>query len=181
MSKDLYQKITIFKNKSNNFMDIFAYFESKINYLSYKLKYPEAATDFIIYLYELLIELDLSRLIDDESILKYVRKCLRNKSTKLYYKINVDKSHIVFNSDVEVLESIEKINSRDDYSNIIFNDLISFLKPRQKQIVFYKFYLQLSDIEISKILQISRQAINKSEKIALKTLRTELFKDGCYV
>jgi DNA-directed RNA polymerase specialized sigma subunit len=71
----------------------------------------------------------------------------------------------------------DKDNSSDEYSNILFDDLISLLKPKQKQIMFYKFYLQLSDIEIAKILIILRQAINKAERVAFKILRAELCKE----
>lgn len=180
MPTDLFKKITLFQDKSNNFMDIFPYFNSKINYLSYKLKYPEASTDLTIFLYELVLKLDLHKLIDDEAILKYIKKCLQNNSIKLSYKINFDKNHIIFNSDTEILDLIDKDNFSDEYSNILFDDLISILNPKQKQIMFYRFYLQLSDIEITKILKISRQAINKAERVALKILRTELCKEGCY-
>ncbi|NFQ95513.1 RNA polymerase subunit sigma-24, partial [Clostridium botulinum] len=44
MPTDLLKKIKLFQEKSNNFMDVLSYFDSKINYLSYKLKYPEAYT-----------------------------------------------------------------------------------------------------------------------------------------
>ena len=56
----------------------------------------------------------------------------------------------------------------------MFRDLILSLKPRQKQITFYKFYLQLSDIEIAEIFKISRQAVNKAQRLALKNLKTRL-------
>lgn len=178
MPTDLHQKIIIFQDKSNNFMDILSYFNSKINYLSYKLRYPEASTDLTIYLYQLIPKLDLRKLIDDETISKYVKKCLENKSIKLSYKINFDKNHIIFNSDTEILDLMDKDNFSDEYSNILFDDLISLLKPNQKQIMFFKFYLQLSDIEIAKILKISRQAIHKTQIVALKILKTELCKEG---
>lgn len=174
MPTNLLAKITIFQHKSDNFMDILPCFNSKINYLSYKLKYPEASTDLIIYLYELVLRLDLNKFTIDDEILKYIRKCLHNKSIKLSHIINFDKNFILFNSDEEILDLIDKNNSSNEYSNIIFNDLISSLRTKQKQIIFYKFYLQLTDIEIARIFNISRQSINKTQRLALKILKANL-------
>ncbi len=70
MPTDLLKKIKLFQEKSNNFMDVLSYFDSKINYLSYKLKYPEAYTDLIIYLYELTLQLEVKKFNYDEEILK---------------------------------------------------------------------------------------------------------------
>lgn len=180
MPTDLFYEIKLFQKNSNNFMDILPYFNSKINYLSYKLKYPEAHTDLVIYLYELILKLDLYKLNDSEVILKYVKKCLENKSINLSYKINFYKNNFIFNSNAEILDLMDKDNFSDEYSNIIFNDLISLFKPKQKQILFYKFYLQLSDIEIAKILKISRQAVNKTERVCLKMLKTKLCREVKY-
>ncbi|SFC39889.1 RNA polymerase sigma factor [Clostridium uliginosum] len=181
MPTDLFQKIKIFQYKLRCFMDILSYFNSKINYLSYMLKYPEASTDLIIYLYELVLKLDLKKFNSDEEILKYIKKCLKNKSTNLYYKINSYRNLITYNSDEELLNILNENNSNNDYSDIIFIDLISSLSFRQKEIIFYKFYIQLSDIEIATRLKISRQAVNKSIRIALKNLKNKLIKEVDYV
>lgn len=181
MPINLLKEIALFQNKSNNFIYILECFNSKINYLSYKLEYPEAKTDFIIYLYELLKLINNKKFENDKDILMYINKCLENKSIALFNKNVKAKGLISFTSETELLDLINHEENNNEYSDIIFNDLISLLKPRQKQIMFYKFYLQLSDIEIAKILKISRQAINKSEKVAFKILKTELCKEGCYV
>ncbi|KIL09073.1 RNA polymerase subunit sigma-24 [Clostridium botulinum] len=181
MPTDLLKKIKLFQEKSNNFMDILSYFDSKINYLSYKLKYPEAYTDLIIYLYELTLQLEVKKFNHDEEILKYMRRCLNNKSINLYYKINSYKNFITYNSDEELLNVLDKNTNNDEYSNVVFKDLISSLKPKQKKIIFLKFYLQLSDVEIAERLKISRQAVNKSKRQALEFLKNILYREEIYV
>ena len=181
MPTELLKKIKLFKEQSNNFMDILSYFDSKIKYLSYKLKYPEASTDLIIYLYELTLKLDLKKFNDDDEVLKYIRRCLNNKSINLYYKINSHENFITYNSDEELLNILDKNITNNEYSNIVFKDLISLLKPKQKIIIFIKFYLQLSDVEIANKLKISRQAVNKSKRQALKFLKNTLYKETIYV
>ncbi|NOW25284.1 RNA polymerase sigma factor (sigma-70 family) [Clostridium butyricum] len=79
-----------------------------------------------------------------------------------------------FTSETEILDVIDINDRSDEYSDIRFNDLISILKPKQKEITFYKFYMQFSDVEIAKMLKISRQAVNKTQRLALRNLKTQL-------
>lgn len=179
MPTELITKISSFKEDSNSFVDILNYFESKINYLSYSLKYPEASTDLTIFLYELLPKLNLDKFKCDDEILHYIKKCLQNKAIKLSYKVTSDKNAVCFNSNEEIIDLLDNESKNDDFSNILFNDLISLLKPKQKQMVLYKFYYDLSDSEIAKIFKISRQAVNKSLKKSLNTLKAELSREKC--
>jgi len=170
----LLYEIKTFHTSQKNFNDILIYFSSKIKYLSYKLKYPEAETDLIIYVYELLKLIDEHKFNTDKDLLMYTNKCLENKSIALFHKIAKDKESMSFTSETDILDAISCEERNDEYSDIIFNDLISSLNPKQKKIIFYKFYLQLSDIEIAKIFKISRQAVNKAQSAALKILKAKL-------
>ncbi|OOM82621.1 bacteriocin UviA [Clostridium puniceum] len=174
METKLLQEIIIFQDNQKNFIDILAYFNSKIKYLSYKLKYPEAETDLIIYLYEFLKLIDIKRFETDKDSLMYINKCLENKSIALFHQMLKDKESMSFASEIEILDVINSEDKNDEYSDIIFNDLISSLSPKQKKIIYYKFYLQLSDVEIAKIFKISRQAVNKIQRMALNNLKTKL-------
>ncbi|BCZ49294.1 DNA-directed RNA polymerase sigma-70 factor [Clostridium gelidum] len=174
MPTNLLQQITIFQNNQENFIDILAYFKSKIKYLSYKLKYPEAETDLIIYLYEFLNLINPKKFETDKDLSMYINKCIKNKSIALFHKVDKDKTLMIFTSETEILDVINCEEKNDEYSDIIFNDLISSLSPKQRKIIFYKFYLQLSDIEIAEMFKISRQAVNKTQRIAFKNLKADL-------
>lgn len=181
MPTSLLKTVSLFQNNSDNFINILCHFESKINYLSYKLNYPEASSDLVIYLFELLLKLDCNKFNSDEQILKYIRKCIENKAIHLSYKLIYDKKFIFFNSDEEIVNLIDENTSNNYLSNIVFKDLISFLKPKQQKIIIYKFYYGLSDNEIAKIFQISRQAVNKSLRNCLKKIKLELSMEALYV
>lgn len=99
---------------------------------------------------------------------------LKNKSIALFHKISKDKDLISFTSETEILDVINYEKKNTEYSDIMFNDLISSLNNKQRKIMFYKFYLQLSDIEIAKIFKMSRQAVNKAKRVALKNLKAKL-------
>lgn len=174
MPTELLQKSTIFQDDKQNFMEILDSFNFKIKYLSYKLKYPEAETDLIIYLFELLKSLDLKKFETDQDLKMYINRCLKNKSIKLFNKIVKGNECISFTSETEMLDGIDYENRNDEYSDIMFADLISSLRPKQKETIFYKFYLQLSDIEIAKIFKISRQAVHKTQRLALENLKMQL-------
>ncbi len=169
----LIDELRTFQKNQENFMEILVYFNSKIKYLSYKLKYPEAETDLIIYLYEVLKLINEKRFNADKDLLNYINKCLKNRAAALFNSINREKEFLSFTSEVEILDVLNCEDENDEYSDIIFNDFISSLSPRQREIIFYKFYLQLSDIEIANLLKISRQAVNKAQRLALKNLRSK--------
>lgn len=173
-TKLLLSEVKTFRNNQENFMNILYYFNSKIKYLSYKLRYPEAETDLIIYLYELLKLINEQRFKTDRDLLMYVNRCLKNKSIALFRKIVKDKEALSFTSETAILEVLNCEAANDEYSDVVFHDLISPLNSRQKKIIFYKFYLQLSDIEIAKLLSISRQAVNKAQRVVLKNLKAKL-------
>lgn len=174
MPTELKNNIIMFKDTNEKFMDILSCFNVKIKFLSYKLKYPEAETDLIIYLFELLKTLNIKRFKEDKEILAYVNTCLKNKSIYLHNKNNNYTDKVALTPENEILDYININEQTSDYSNVFFKNLISTLKPKYRKIIFYKFYLQLSDIEISKIFNISRQAVNKNKRKALKDLKKQL-------
>lgn len=174
MGTNLLEEIIIFQDNEENFMNIFSYFNSKIKYLAYKLRYPEAETELIIYLYELLKLLNPNKFEKEQDIVAYINRCLKNRSIFLHNKVFKDKELMSFTSETEILDVININDRSDEYSDIRFNDLISSLKPKQRQITFYKFYMQFSDVEIAEMLNISRQAVNKTQRLALRNLKTQL-------
>ncbi len=55
-----------------------------------------------------------------------------------------EKEFLKFTSEIEILDILNCEEKNDEHSDIIINELISSLSSRQKKIIFYKFYLQLS-------------------------------------
>lgn len=163
--------LTLFKYDSENFLDIINYFHPKLTYCSYKLKYPEAYTDLIIYLYELIKKINLDKFKIDSEASKYIHICLNNKCNQLYKVIYKKTDYNALN-----LDSVD-FNIDDDinyFSDTTFYDLISKLPKKQRIILYMRFYLQYSDIEISDILKISRQSVNKCKRQALNLLKVNL-------
>lgn len=75
---------------------------------------------------------------------------------------------------IEITDQIDNLGTRDFFEETIFdNDYKNYLELLNKtdhtkaQIMYLSTYAQLSDKEISKILGISRQYVNRIKKIAL--------------
>ena len=73
--------------------------------------------------------------------------------------------------DVSTLYNIP--NKNDDYQDIFFNDIIKNLPLTQRKVIFYKYNNQMTDIEIASKLNISRQAVNKANRLGLMKLKSE--------
>ena len=98
---------------------------------------------------------------------------LKNEAIKIYNIRKKINSVIYDSNQIEIYFNSENLKCKE-VSNLIFYDLISKLSERQKRIIDMKYRLNLTDVEISTILNISRQAVNKNKRVALKVLYKEL-------
>ena len=72
-----------------------------------------------------------------------------------------------------IVDNIDYCMANDDNFELKFeiSQLLNFLTDKQKQVIFYRYYCNYSDNEISEIMGISRQAVNKIKNRALNVLR----------
>lgn len=164
------------KGDSDKFNLILKPINPCIQSYAYRLKYPEAHTDLIIYLLELLKKIDLRKFKTDKEIQAYLKKCIRNKAINLSKNYLREREKTSYDS--EVLNIILESNkfSHPIGSDLCFKDLISNLNSKQQQILLLKFKNNFTDKEIGNELKISRQAVNKQKIKALKILKKELEK-----
>lgn len=148
--------------------------DSKINYLSKVLNYPEAKTDLIIYILNIYNKIDFSRFNKEEELKYYLHKCLINERNRLFIKIKKYREKEFISSDHVDINMNMLSNAYKFSTDIYFFDLISKLPNKQKKVIYYKYYMQLSDIEIAKILDVSRQSVNKTKKLALINLKKNI-------
>ncbi|WP_432662192.1 sigma-70 family RNA polymerase sigma factor [Wukongibacter baidiensis] len=143
-----------------------------IRNLSKKLEYEEGETDLTIAFLEFIKKIDLTKFEKkDRKIAKFICKFLKNKSIDLLRKHrNKRKEHLHINYDILFGET------PDFNSNIFISYLLDSLPPMQRTIIIKKFLYQYTDREISELLGISRQAVNRTKNRGLKNLRKELTK-----
>lgn len=151
-------------------------FDRAIRSFSYKLNYEDAYTDLVIFLLGLCQSVDLHKIenLNEGAIVKYFYNSLRHEFIRLSkrnkkYTSNeqsygIDPSEIINN---------DKMN-HDIYSDVLFYDMINNLTAKEKQIIKYIFLWNYSDVETSKTLGISKQAVGKIKRKALQKMKLEL-------
>lgn len=164
MYKDLLKKLVEdFKGGDMSaFPQIYAEFEKLIYHYSRKLESEDAHQELTVFLIELLYKVNLST---GKEIKKYIAVCLRNKYIQLSEQNSLR---------INLIEKVA-INC-DTYCNfnedaVLLKELISLLPLKQREVVIYKYMYDYSDVEISKIMGISRQAVNRLKNRALCSLR----------
>ena len=146
----------------NVFPQIYGEFEKLIYHYSKKLNLEDARQELTVFLIELLYKIDFSL---NDGIKKYVAVCLRNKY------ITLSKQN---QRNVDLIEKLS-INC-DTYSDfhgdlVLLKELISKLPIKQREVIIYRYIYNYSDVEISKIMNVSRQAVNRLKNRALNSLR----------
>ncbi len=146
--------------------ELINYFNDIIINISKKLNYEEAQTDILICLIELLKKINLKHYSNNNSIRAMVIRSLVNKRTDLFRK-NVLKMQEEYKLNLDIISTYYD----NDRSSLIIEDLIKPLSEKQKEVIKLSFIEQYSDIEISKIMNVSRQAVGQMKKRSLNLLK----------
>ena len=169
----LYNLITEYRNGNRSSLEIlFNKFNPLIKKISRELNYEESNSDLNIFFIELINNIDLSKFnkISDFIIISYIRTALLNKKVDLIRKrkkINIESYHTEMNG--LIYDYYSRIEDEVCFKNYIQ----SRLKGVQQKVIIYKYLKGYSDIEISQILNISRQAVNSAKNRAFKTIRED--------
>ena len=171
--KSLFELANIIQSKEQGYkkaiLKLIKRFQPLIKKYSYLLYYEDSQSELTLTFIETLykIPIDNPRFKQDQYIISYISKSIRNnyihlskKRNQLYYyesPINLD-----------IAEDSYQINIGD---KLYIKDLLSLLTEREKEIINLKYFKEYSDIEISKKIGISRQAVNKTKNRALKKMR----------
>jgi RNA polymerase sigma factor (sigma-70 family) len=95
---------------------------------------------------------------------------LKNKTKKVILKTELNTSNIDFSFDISPEEIYLNNESKDELHNIL-EELLNELSPKQKEIIYLKFYNNYSNLEISKILSIKQQSVSNLLLRTINTLR----------
>lgn len=149
------------------FSPIYEEFKRFILLYSRRLGYEDATQELTIFLIELLYDMNISKFPSDSSdgLTRYIAVAIRNKYIALS-KTNEKYSLMcaeLYESEVFYCDSTEE--------RICVEEALKGLTHRQRLIIIYKYILNYSDSEISLLLGISRQAVNRIKNRAFVTLR----------
>jgi len=167
MDSNLYNIITNARSgNSNDLYNLILKFNPLLTKYSKLLNYEDAKCDITLRFIEIINKMPINKKFTaDKFILSYINKGVRNS----YTNISRNKNKI---DTGEYICEIQDFNNKIDFhSNLEFYDLLKYLTHKEKQIIIFKYFNCLSDIQISKKLSISRQYVNKLNRQALHKIK----------
>lgn len=170
MDSNLYSIVTNAKlGNSNDLYNLILKFNPLLTKYSKLLNYEDAKCDITLCFIEIINKMPINKkFTDDKFILSYINKGIKNS----YINISRNKNKI---DTREYICEIQDFNNKIDFhSDLEFYDLIKYLTDREKQIIIFKYFNCLSDIQISKKLNISRQYVNKLNRQALYKIKNNI-------
>ncbi|WWU66687.1 sigma-70 family RNA polymerase sigma factor (plasmid) [Clostridium baratii] len=172
---DISRLIADFQQQKKNFNEIYFYYKKSIFLLAKKYFIFDYIDDISSKLWSIVSILNISKFKNSIEIDKYVFHSLKNFCIDLHKSINKNKGFIIYNSKIiEINLNNEIYSEKLDDSLINFYSIIKPLPERQRKIIDLKYHYCFSDVEISKELCISRQAVNKNIRLALTKLKNNL-------
>ena len=167
----LFELIKDAREDENSMVLILDKFSPVIKSQARQLKNDCAETDLIIFLIEFVRKLNIEKLksYSEGEIINYISMSIKNKKIDMYRK------------ECKLLEEIHSDysieNDKDPFDlseSVCIKDMLNKLKKEHKEVIELKYINGLSDIEISILLGISRQAVCKRKNKALEILRKEV-------
>lgn len=155
------------KQDKASFTALNSEFERLIYYYAARLGGEDYLAELQSFFIETLYTIDTKRFKSDETdtLKRYIAVALRNK-------------YIALSAEKQEQEKTELGKTDEIYTytvsfdeRIMIKDMLGLLSSRQRQIITYKYIYGYSDIEISRFLNISRQAVNRLKTRAIRTIR----------
>ncbi len=161
----LAQKINASKEgNQESMMEIITQFKPLINKYKWKLGYEDAEQDLIEHLIITLYKMPVR---EDRLNIGYIARSIKNKY------IQLSKQQRSYKKEIQDCYIDDKYSAEENYS-LEINEALSKLPQKQREIILFRYYYGYSDAEISVILGISRQKVNKHRKNSLTFLRNSL-------
>lgn len=168
----LYQMLKAAQNNDEDSINaIVKKFEPLIKKYSYHLNYYCAESDLIIELLILIKKINLDKFDDDSEgkIINYIKSSLGKKKIDLYRKHVVSKVE-----EIHIDEDINLIADNFDPFKVSWQDIINILPQKQRMILTLKYVFGYSQSDIARMMNVSRQAVNKAIKKAYRKVKDHL-------
>ncbi len=155
------------KGDTQSFLLIYKVFERLIRLYAARVDYEDTKAELDLFLIELLHKLDLTRFSSDYSfsIQKYIAVSIRNRYLDLLKK-QIERIQ-------KTLPLFEFSDTKEDYydEKIMLPDAFALLTPKQRMVLKGKYIFGYNDVEISKMMGTTRQAVNSIKNRAFEVLR----------
>lgn len=155
-------------NTSDIRENIYTHFKPIVDNISKKSSFEFLNSDLIIEFLELINKINLKKYNNDIAIERFIICCLKNKKIDILRKSMRDPKKYSLN--LEILND----NCRYIESYLDLEDLFSKLTKKQKEVMYLEFLYGYTQAEISRITNLSIQAVSQRRERALVTIRQML-------
>ncbi|GKX68350.1 sigma factor-like helix-turn-helix DNA-binding protein [Inconstantimicrobium mannanitabidum] len=171
---NLTEMILCSRDNDKNFDDIYFRFKKKIEFLVESFNIKLYKNDVILFLWQLTKKINVSNFKSEQMLQAYISVSLKNYCISIYNK-HCKNNKIIYNSVLTNIEIDQNYNDNSiEDSSLAFDDLIINLSDKQKEVITMRYKYCLSDDEIARSLNISRQAVYKNRIAALNKLHETL-------
>lgn len=165
--------IKLFRNgQMEAFPIIYGLFKSIIDFYASELSGDDSRQELTLMLIELLYGVKTEKFETDNSdtLYRYIVVSLKHK----YKAMKKFESHYAY-FNTQLFEN-SFADSKVTQNEIDALDMLQTLSDKQRDVIIYKFFHNLTDTEISEVLGISRQSVNRLKNRGLEMLRFMYFK-----
>lgn len=155
-------------NTSDIRENIYTHFKPIVDNISKKSSFEFLNSDLIIEFLELINRINLKKYNNDIAIERFIICYLKNKKIDILRKSMRDPKKYSLN--LEILND----NCRYIESYLDLEDLFSKLTKKQKEVMYLEFLYGYTQTEISRITNLSIQAVSQRRERALVTIRQML-------
>ncbi len=129
----------------------------------------------------------------EESFDSFCKTVIRNEAINAHTELNIRAEHETSLSDL-TNSSLHQLSTEDSYKldsthflvrgtdvYVCDPDLskaLQLLSPQRREVILLSFFLDLSDVEISRVLRIDADSVGYRRKVALKRLHELLEENG---
>ena len=169
MNLNLCTKIKKFqKGNTLLFNDILIIFENILNKYSRLLNNEDTKQDLTIFLLELITKIPIDNFSNEKQLFSYIIKSIKFEYIRLS-KYNSKK----FSNETYISDKID-IPYNADFSKIEILNLFNILTDTEKKILYLFIIKNLSLSEISKVMNVSRQAVHQNKNRAIQKIKKSL-------
>lgn len=180
---ELYKNILLCKKGDKNAME---YLIKKFNVLINSTKFSfdksksfnaydieDNESDLVLALLEIINKMPImdSGFNNDGCIISYIKKSIKNKKSKMTINKRRKFESLIYINELNFNEIQDTSTIIGLDSELLFYDMFKNLTKKERQVIEYKFLVGKSDSEIGEMMNISRQAINKTKNRALNKLK----------
>lgn len=175
----LSEEIINAKDDSEVLLNLITRFTPLLKKYAALLKYEDAYSDLQLDFIELICKFNMDNMkrTDNSALLSYIKKAVHNnyiKRSKIHREYCINNYLFSEMSDEQFAVVLLLLSTTDNYEALRFIEYQKYLSKHEFEVIIMIYYYGYEVSEISKLKNITRQAVNQTKMRALSKLHNQL-------